>query len=389
MNTYDQLKQQLYDYIKLYSDECIAFSDDLGLHPEISGEEYKSSKKLATLLNDRGFTVEYPFAGIPTAFKAVSDNGSSRNICILAEYDALPDIGHACGHNVSAAISLLAALSLKPLQSGLDANIHVIGTPREESDGAKCIMTDMGCFDGYDMAMMVHLYDSNNVAPRFYAMDLFKYTFYGVSSHSAIAPWEGKNALNGVTLMFHALDMLRQHVKPDVRIHGIIRNGGQFPNMVPVEASCEMYIRSLDRDYLNTVVKMVDDCAKGAAYATQTTYEKIKIGEPNHNLKNNDTGNRVLHSVFEELGLPIQVNKEGTFGSSDVGTVSMVCPTFHPTLQIADPGTALHTKAFADAALSERAHCSISIGAKIIGLHILKVFTDKKLYSQMLQDFKN
>ena len=267
---YESLKEKAYYEIEKYTAMCQHINDDLADHPELSGEEVESSSKIVELLKKEGFQTEYPFAGYNTAFKAVyGENNHARKIAILTEYDALPGIGHACGHCTSAAISLLAGLALKELQDELDADIHIIGTPAEETEGAKCVMVKKGVFDKYDMAMMVHLYDENLLAPKVQALDAFFYTFHGKTAHASAAPWEGNNALNGVQLMFHALDMLRQHVKPDVRIHGVIRDGGLAPNIVPEIASAEFYIRSMDRAYLTEVLKKVDDCARGAAIATQ------------------------------------------------------------------------------------------------------------------------
>ena len=186
--------------------------------------------------------------------------------------------------------------------------------------------------------------------------------------------------------MFHAIDMLRQHVKPDVRMHGVIKNGGLAPNIVPEIASAEFYIRSLDRNYLNELGKKVDDCAKGAAIATGTTFEKTSTAESYDNLKPNKTGLLVLEETYKELGLEIG-DTEKVFGSSDAGNVSMICPAFHPLLQIVDASVALHTREFEKEVKSERAYQGIETGAKILSLQILKIFTDEEKFQSMKQDF--
>jgi amidohydrolase len=388
VNNYQKLTEKAYSEIENYKHACHALNDDLADNPEISGEEYESSRKIVELLNSNGYNTEYPYAGYETAFKAVygADN-HSRKIVIMAEYDALPGIGHACGHCTSAAISLLAGLALKDLQEELDVDIHILGTPVEETDGAKCTMAKNGVFDGYDMALMVHLYGENLLAPKLQALNSYLYTFHGKSAHASAAPWEGENALNAVQLMFHALDMLRQHVKPDVRIHGVVRDGGLAPNIVPESASAEFYIRSMDREYLNSLVKKVDDCAKGASIATQTTYEKVATAESYDNLKRNATGMEVLAETYQELGLELG-DTEKVFGSSDAGNVSMVCPTFHPILQIVDSEVAIHTREFAEAVKSPRAHQAIIDGSKILILQVLKIFTNSEKIESMRLDFK-
>lgn len=388
MENYEQLKKHAYLNIEKYTNLCNDLNDYLADNPEVSGEEFESSLKIVKILRGQGYQVEFPFAGYETAFKATyGEKKHSRKIAIMTEYDALPGIGHACGHCVSAAISILTGLSLKEMQEDLDVDIDIIGTPIEETDGAKCTMVKKGVFDQYDMAVMVHLFGQNLLAPRLQALDSYLYKFYGKSAHAAAAPWEGKNALNGVQLMFHATDMLRQHVRPDVRIHGVVKDGGLAPNIVPETASVEFYIRSMSREYLNDLMQKIDDCARGAAIATQTTFEKTSTAVSYDNLKENATGLEVLADIYDELGLEIG-DTEKVFGSSDAGNVSMVCPTFHPILQIVDPTVAIHTREFAEAVKSPRAYEGIINGSKILILQILKIFTDRDKLEAMKSDFK-
>lgn len=362
-----------------------ALNEDLADHPEVSGKEFETSAKMVALLRERGYTVEYPFAGLPTAFRGIyGENSRKYKIAIMVEYDALPEIGHACGHCLSGAISLLAGLSLKDLQDALNADIHIIGTPDEEGSGAKCAMVRDGVFEGYHMAMMVHMYDRNLLAPKLQAMDSYLYRFRGKSVHASTRPWDGVNALNSVQLMFHAIDMLRQHVTTDVRMHGVIRNGGTAPNVVPELATAEVFVRALDRNYLNDLVRKVDDCARGAAIATQCTWDKEETGLPFDNLLTNQPGLDALEEVYEELGLPLNGDKDAIFGSSDAGNVSFACPTFHPCLQVADKGVAIHTREFAKAMKSQRAGKALSTGAKVIAYQVCKIFSDEDKIAAML-----
>lgn len=388
MNNYELLKTKIDQVIAQEQPALVCLNDELAEHPELSGEEYESSQRIVQLLCDRGYEVEYPFAGFDTAFRAVAGKDAHKyKIAVLTEYDALPEIGHACGHCLSAAISVLAGISLKDLQDALDADIHIIGTPNEECEGAKAVMVKNGVFDHYDMAMMVHLYDENLLMPKLQALDSYLYTFHGKAVHASAMPWEGKNALNAVQLMFHAVDMLRQHVTPDVRMHGVIRNGGMAPNIVPEEASAEFYIRALDRTYLDSLTSKVDDCARGAAIATQTTWEKTPTAEPFDNLLTNTTGLQALGEVFAELNIPLNGNPDKIFGSSDAGNVSFVCPTFHPCLQVVDRGIAIHTRAFADAMKSDRAHEAMVTGAKMIAYQIAKIFSDEEKILAMRKEY--
>ena len=389
MEKYLELKEKIAQAVKENLQDAIALNDDLADHPELSGEEYESSRKIVELLKHKGFDVEYPFAGLPTSFKATyGRNDHKYKVAIMTEYDALPGIGHACGHCVSGAISVLAGIAASKLQDALDADIDVIGTPVEETDGAKCALIKKGVFDHYDMAMMIHLYDQNLIYCTLNGLASYLYTFHGKAAHASAAPWDGINALNAAQLMFHGTDCLRQHVTPDVRIHGVIRNGGEAPNIVPEEASAEFYVRALDLDYMMDVVRKVDDCAAGGALATQCTWDKVETAATYANMRRNYTGEDALREIYEELDIDINGDHEKIFGSSDAGNVSFVCPTFHPTLQIADRGVPIHTREFAQAVKTERAHEAIALGANVIALQIAKIFSDENKIKQMKADFE-
>ena len=389
MEKYLELKEKIAQAVKENLQDAIALNDDLADHPELSGEEYESSRKIVELLKRKGFDVEYPFAGLPTSFKATyGRNDHKYKVAIMTEYDALPGIGHACGHCVSGAISVLAGIAASKLQDALDADIDVIGTPVEETDGAKCALIKKGVFDHYDMAMMIHLYDQNLIYCTLNGLASYLYTFHGKAAHASAAPWDGINALNAAQLMFHGTDCLRQHVTPDVRIHGIIRNGGEAPNIVPEEASAEFYVRALDLDYMMDVVRKVDDCAAGGALATQCTWDKMETAATYANMRRNYTGEDTLREIYEELDIDINGDHEKIFGSSDAGNVSFVCPTFHPTLQIVDRGVPIHTREFAQAVKTERAHEAIALGANVIALQIAKIFGDANRIKQMKADFE-
>lgn len=384
MDRYLELKKLIEERISENLQDAITLSDYMADNPEVSAEEFKSSEKIVELLRSRGFDVEYPFCNIPTAFKGVyGSNDHKHKVAILAEYDALPEIGHACGHNISSSISALAAISLKDLQDELDTDIHIFGTPEEEADGAKCRMVDAGAFDGYDLAIMVHLYDRNLVTCKLLAINSFIITFTGKAAHASAAPWEGANALNGAQLAMHAIDMLRQHVTPDVRMHAVYRNGGAAPNVVPEKASFEIFIRALDRAYLNTVIEKVHNCAKGAAIATGTEVDIFENSHQYDDLKYNSEGVEALREVYGELGLDIIDSDDFLFGSSDIGNVSYKCPTFHPTIQLVERETAIHTREFEEKVKSQKAHESLQLGAEIIALDIAKIFTDEKKVARL------
>lgn len=389
MKSYDTIMKAADDRIRQFHRELTTLNDDIADHPEVSTKEFETSGKMVRLLREKGFDVIHPFADLDTAFKATAGPGGHKyKIAVMAEYDALPELGHACGHCLSGCISLLAGIAMKELQDELNADIHIIGTPDEEFDGGKVKMVRAGAFDDYDMAMMVHLFDANQVYTKLLALDTYTYYFHGKAAHASASPWDGRNAFNASQLMFHAVDMLRQHVTPDVRMHGIIRNGGEAPNIVPEENSLEMYLRALERENLNEVVRKVDDCARGAAIATQTTWEKKATAEFYDNIKLVPFGNEKLTEVYEELGLPITDGEEEIFGSSDTGNVSTVCPVFHSTLQVVDKGVAVHTREFAEAMKSERAHEALATGAKIISHLIIKLLSDESNMERLKREYE-
>lgn len=387
--TYEELKASVCEEIALHQKALIRVNDDLADHPELSGQEYETSKKLVSFLKDCGYETEYPFAGRETAFKAVyGENRHRYKVAVLAEYDGLPELGHACGHCLSGAISLLAGLSLRDLQDELDTDIHIIGTPDEEDDGAKCTMAEAGIFDTYDMAIMVHLYNRNVVMPKFQALAESFYVFRGKPAHASAAPWEGVNALNGAQLMFHAVDMLRQHTRADAQFHGIITEGGVAPNIVPEKAVVQLFIRAMDKKYLEELMELADDCAKGAAIATQTTWERYPQDQLYYvDLRQNETGEKALREVFRELGIAENGPENLIFGSSDIGNVSYACPAFHPCLQVVDEAP-IHTREFAQAMKTDRAHEALGTGAKIIALQIAKIFSDEGRIAGMKMDFE-
>lgn len=388
METYENLVKKTDQQIGLFHQELIELNDDIADHPEVGTKEFRTSAKMVELFRNKGYHVEYPYAGVETAYRAVyGENNHKYKVALLAEYDALPEIGHACGHCLSGTISILAGLALKDLQDDLNADIHIVGTPDEEYNGGKPKMIRGDGFDGYDMAMMIHMFDANQVYVKIMAIDTYTYYFHGQAAHASAAPWEGRNAFNACQLFFHAIDMLRQHVKTDVQVHGIIRNPGEAPNIVPEEVSAELYIRGFDRRYLDEVVSKIDDCARGAAIATQTEWEKKATAEKFDSMRLVPFGNQILTEVYEELGIDLNGNPEKSFGSSDCGNVSSLCPMFHSTLQVVNTGTPIHTRAFADAMKTGRAHKVLETGAKVISRHVIKLLADEENIKKLKEEY--
>lgn len=387
MERYDTLAVRLDELVEAGSAKAIALSDDLGHNPEISGEEYESSRKMAEILREGGFEVEYPFMGLDTAFMGKKGKaGKGGRLDILVEYDALPGLGHACGHNVHGAMSILAGLALEPLAEELDAEIRVVGTPAEEADGAKCRMSDEGLFDESDMAIMIHSSGGKSfVAFRALAMDGYNFVFEGKSAHAAASPWEGLNALNAAQFFMHSLDMLRQHVRPETRIHGVVLDGGTAPNIVPERALARFEVRAPWRPYLDGLVEQVFDCARGAALATGTQVSWEKFESSFDDMLPAPAAEAMMGEVLEEVGVQLSP-PEGPGGSSDVGNVSYRCPALQPILAITDGGFALHTRELAEATMKPMAHEALLQGARAIGRAVLRASLDPDLRATMKAD---
>ena len=384
---YQELKDALSSAIKQNHDELFKMNCHLADNPELTGQEKESSKALADLLAKHGFKCEQPYGKYPYAFRAIyGENNHSHKVAILAEYDALAGLGHACGHSLSGSISCLAGIALSSLQDELDTDIHVIGTPGEEYFATKGFMVDDGLFDGYDMAIMVHLFNSNIPTPNVLALSAFEYEFFGKPAHSAAGPWDGVNALNAAQLHFHAIDMARQHIKEGSRIHGIIVNGGTAVNIVPDYVMTRVYVRAEKSDYKNELVEWVDRMAEAAALATGCTWQKKTEVHPTDDLKLNRTGDKVLREVFSELGLELG-DESVVFGSSDIGCVSYHCPTFHPCLKIADPPVNIHTREFEALMRTPISEKALDEGTLLIALQIVKIVTSPELMEKMKADF--
>ena len=384
---YQELKDKVLASINANHDELFKINCRIADNPELTGEEKESSKTLVDLLSSHGFKCEYPYGKYEYAFRAIhGENNHSHKIAILAEYDALAGLGHACGHSLSGSISCLAGIALSDLQDELDADIHVIGTPGEEYYSTKGFMVDDGLFDGYELTLMVHLFNSNIPTPKVLALSAFEYEFFGKPAHSAASPWAGVNALNAAQLHFHAIDMARQHIKEGSRIHGIYVDGGTAVNIVPDHVKTRIYVRAEKRDYRNELVEWVDRMAEAAALATGCTWSKNTKTHPTDDLRMNKTGDAALRETYSELGLELG-DESVVFGSSDVGCVSYFCPTLHPCLKIAEPPVNIHMREFEELMRTPVAEKALDDGALLIALPIIKIFTSPELIASLKDDF--
>jgi amidohydrolase len=388
MKKSDKYKKEIEKLMEEFYGDCIELNDFMAKNPELSGVEYNASKQMVELLRKEGIETEYPFSGLETAFKA-SINEHKKNgprVAILVEYDALPDIGHGCGHSASGTISILSALLLNRFRNEFDGRIDIIGTPDEEVMGGKITMAKNGVFDDYDYAIMMHIFNDNSTYSKFLSLDGIKVEFHGKTSHASASPWEGINALNAVQLFFHSIDMMRQHVKTDVRIHGIIKEGGKAPNIVPDYSLAEVYTRGLDRAYLDDISEWVRDCARAAALATKTTVNIEALCPSLKGLYRNRAAESILEDCYESCNLKVN-EKIDALGSSDIGELNDYCPTFH-TLICLKEDIELHTKEVAEEMVTDIGHNAIMNGARIISSFVLETLLDEKLLDKIKIEYQ-
>ncbi len=356
-------------------------------NPELGGREFFAVEQLSGYLEEKGFKVWRGLGGLKTAFMAsYGDTGCHVGFC--SEYDALPDIGHGCGHNLIAVAGAAAGVALAAALNGKPGRVSVIGTPDEEDHGGKVDLVRAGVFDDIDAVMMFHPGCSTSFHVESLACRDFKLVFHGRSAHASSEPWEGQNALDAVIQAFNGINALRQHLKDDVRIHGIITEGGLAPNVVPDRAAAHFIIRSRDKDCLAEVVEKVKACARGAATMTGTAFEVIESGYPYDAM----VSNRALADLFaeslEESGYAIVSPHEEGRGSIDMGNVSRVTPSIHPIVAITNQWVTGHTREFTALCDTDEAYDVMLKVGTAMALTGFKITVDPALQSKIQAEFK-
>jgi amidohydrolase len=367
----------------------LAVSQEIYENPELKFEETRASRLLAEELRKDGFLVEVGVAGLETAIVATHpDLSDGPTVAILGEYDALPEIGHACGHNLIAASALGACLALGTDKADLSGKLIFMGTPAEEGGGGKVIMIEAGLFDDVDAAMMFHP-STHTVADRgSLAITEVKLEFMGKPAHASASPEKGINALDAVIQTFNGLNALRQHIKDGARIHGIITDGGAKPNIVPEHAAASFYVRAPENDYRDELLEKLRNCAEGAAVATGATLTFETVGHAYRAMKPNKAIAEAFTKNLETLGEPLNPPPpDAGLGSTDMGDVSQAAPAIHAYIQIADEKVAGHSREFAQAANSERGRQVMLIAAKALAMTVVDLFTDPDLMRRAKEEF--
>lgn len=351
------MKKKIYNEGQLIRQRLCEMSDYIYNNPELGNEEYKAVEALTTFLKEHNFKIESPIADMATAFKATFDSGKpGMTIGYLCEYDALPKIGHGCGHNMIGVMSAGAGVALSKVLHEIGGKVIVYGTPAEETNGGKVILAEAGVFDELDAAMIVHPDGETRASGSSSALYPIRFIYKGKTAHAASCPEKGINALNSVIQLFNGIDALRQHVTPDVRMHGIITKGGVAANIVPDESIADFYFRASTKERVTEVVEKVKKIAEGAALMTGATLEMERYELPYDDLNTNEALSEMFNNNLRELGITDIKEAKATGGSSDIGNVSYVAPTIHPYIGITDCPMVGHSVEMAKATTTSKAH---------------------------------
>lgn len=378
------MSQIIREYAKQQLERYQEIAKEIHAKPEVSNYEFFACERLSSQLVEEGFEVKVDVAGHRTAFDArYKSNKPGPTVVFLAEYDALPGIGHACGHNLFGATSVLAAAALKQVIDEVGGEIRVYGTPGEEggeNGSSKGSFVREGFLDDVDFALCVHPGHLHTLSGPSLANDPVDVEFFGKAAHAAAQPWEGINALDGIIQVYNSINALREHFPDDVRIHGVITNGGVAANVVPEYASARFYLRALTRPTLNDVYQKFENIVKGAALATGASYEFGLFQNSVDNTVNTPLFDSIYQKNLESLGHHISDSDSPIVGgSTDVGNISQVVPTIQPSISISDEPIIGHSIGFKAASISQKGLDSIELGAIVLAQTALDILKDENL----------
>lgn len=385
MNNLENLKQR----IDAVSHALRTLSDTIWNHPELAYKEYTAAEEAKKFLEAQGFETVNPYCGLDTAFKA--EYGSSGpSFAIFAEFDALPDVGHGCGHNLicAAALGAFCAVARELEARKLPGRVVLIGSPAEESGGGKIKMIKAGCLEGINAAMMVHPSFRATPDTGSSAITRFDVVFHGKASHAAGAPELGLNALAAVNLLFAAVNAFREQVPEDSRMHGIITDGGEAPNITPSRAACRFFLRSTSEEWIKKIEKRFLDIVHGAELMTGTTAEVTPFNVPYMSRKPNAALNRVYIESMTELGVQCIIPTRGGRGSSDFGNVSHAVPGIHPYFPVTDHEIACHSIQFRDASKTDFAFSNAMKASASMAAAAVKYLTEPDFKKEVDDGFK-
>ena len=390
MNTseVDELKIRACNLIDKNSEVLISVSHEIHDHPEQNYEEVFASELLTRTANGLGVPVELGAFDCSTGFSG--DVGTGPTVCIMSEYDALPEIGHGCGHNIIAAAGLGSAIALASIAKNSGGRVRYMGTPAEEGGGGKILMARNGALTGVDLAMMVHPADADLATIDAIALQQLLVEYSGQESHAAAAPHLGRNALDAAVLGYMAVATLRQHILPTERVHGIFLKSGDKPNIVPSEASSEWYVRSDNVTSLAALKPRVLAALESGAHACGCSVSHEWIGAAYADMVTNNTMGTMYAQNALRLGRTVTDPRQGghrVVGSTDMGNVSHLVPSIHPMIASAPTGTSIHTKQFAQFARSPMADKAVLDGAKAMAMTAIDYWTSPERQVAVAAEF--
>lgn len=386
----ENYKMMLMKSVENLSKELVDISDYIFDHPEIGYKEFKACKVLSEFLKKNGFEVELGYGGLETAFRAIYRNGRGGPcIGLLCEYDALETLGHGCAHHLQGPSTIGAAMALKECFTEYPFTIEVIGTPAEETaEGGKNVMLDNNAFKQLDVALMMHGGDSTITDIRSMALSEYVVTFYGLASHAAIAPDKGRSALEALMLAFNGISYLHNHVADDVRIHGIIEDGGKSVNTIPDKASARFEFRSYSRSYLDSVISRTMKVFEGAALMTDTTFEVKRVVNMHNKIPVISLNNLLMSNAKVAGASRISPPREKT-GSTDFASVMYHVPGSCIRVPFVERGFTSHTQYWVDRGKSKEAHDALLLAAKILAMTSYDLITDDDLMNNIREEFEH
>ena len=391
MSEDQKIYQTIADEIDRVADDLIEASHAIHANPELAFQEHFACETLATTLNNHDLPTETGVFTLPTAFETqLNADIDGPTAAILAEYDALPGIGHACGHNIIATSALGATLGLKSVAAQLPGKIRLIGTPAEEKGGGKELMARAGAFDGVDAAMMIHPAGVNLASMPCICVAEVEVIYHGKSSHASAMPHKGINALDGLLLAYQAISNLRQHIRPTERIHGIITEGGAAPNIVPDKTAGQFYVRAANEKDLSKLKPRVQACfeagAKGSGCEVEVNWANVDYLDLNTNWPLADRFQAHAETVGREF-VPYDQALGFGAGSTDMGNVSHRVPSIHPMLAVAPPNVVIHNPEFEKWAGSEKGDAAVIDGAKALAMTTAEYLLSPALQQEAKQAY--
>jgi amidohydrolase len=382
----ERLKASAAAEVEAHRQELIDLSLRIHNNPELGLQEERASAWLCEYLEKQGFQVERGICGLPTAFRATAGQGEPR-LAFLAEYDALPGVGHACGHNIIASSAAAAGLGVRSVLDSTGGCVAVIGTPAEEIVGGKVIMARQGAFDGLDAAMLTHPGSRNAVHSQALACASLEVEYFGKEAHAAARPEAGINALDALILAYNAIGTLRQHIRSSARIHGVITDGGQAANVVPHHSAASFMVRAEDDAYLEELKAKVIACFEAGARASGARLEYRWSENQFAAMWTNGPLAEAHKANLATVGREIHDRPSRHTGSTDMGNVSALVPAIHPTIAVAPPEIGIHSREFAACAASEDGHRGLLDAAKAMAMTAIDVLTDPDLRRRMQEEF--